>query len=52
MLEPRMFANSLVSVSRLLTDSVFALPEFLKRASQNLLSLADAYAFIRISVND
>jgi hypothetical protein len=41
MLEARMFANSLDSVSKGLTDSLFALPESLKRASQNLLSLAD-----------
>lgn len=36
-----MFANSLVSESKLSTDSLFALPESYNRASQNLLSLAD-----------
>jgi len=52
MLEARMFVNSLVSESKKLKDSLFAFPESLSRASQNLLSLADAYAFIRILVND
>ena len=40
-LEARMFANSVASESKELTDSLFALSESLKRASQNLLSLAD-----------
>lgn len=39
MLDPRILANSLVSVSKGLTDFLLTLLESLKRPSQNLLSL-------------
>ena len=51
MLEARILAISLVSISSLLVKSNFALPESFSNDSQNLLSFADLREWLRKLVN-